>query len=225
MLFSIWETRVKDYEVFAKVKKREVVKPQFPQEPTHPVVKASWEDARAFCEWLTQSERQGGRLGTAERYRLPTDHEWSCAVGIGEKEDPAKSPEEKNEKIADAFPWGSAWPPPDGAGNYSGEEVGSRTIFGDQGVVAGYRDAFSHTAPVGSFAPNSLGIFDLGGNAREWCDDPFSRTTTGHVLRGASCADSVQDRLLSSSRVNGDAPPRRPLFGFRVVIAPAGPAR
>ncbi len=224
VLFSIWETRVTDYEVFAKSKKREWTKPQFSQAPTHPIVKVSWDDAQAFCEWLTQRERQGGRLGTSERYRLPTDHEWSCAVGIGAQEDPAKTPEEKNGKIADAFPWGSAWPPPPGAGNYSGEEVDGHKIFGEQNAVAGYRDDFPYTAPVGSFAANSLGIFDLGGNAREWCEELFSGSKMGHVLRGACCVDHVRGRLLLSSRVGG-APPTWPLFGFRVVLAPAGLAR
>ena len=50
---------------------------------------------------LTERERKAGKLAANETYRLPTDHEWSCAVGIGEQEDAAKTPKEKDGKIAD----------------------------------------------------------------------------------------------------------------------------
>jgi len=44
-------------------------------------------------------------------------------VGIGQWEDAAKLPSEKNQKVADVYPWGTEWPPPKGAGNYAGEEL------------------------------------------------------------------------------------------------------
>ena len=88
VLFSVWETRVADYEVFATETKRAWPKVGIEQGPTHPAVNGSWEDAVAFCVWLTERERAAGRLGENEMYRLPSDHEWSCAVGIGELEDP-----------------------------------------------------------------------------------------------------------------------------------------
>jgi len=121
VLFSIWDTRVQDYEVFAKATYHTLEKPDFEQGPTHPVVNVSWNDAQAFCAWLTERDRANGKLPANYRYRLPSDHEWSCAVGIGDREDAAKTPEEKNEKIDDAFPWGSQWPPPAGSGNYAGK--------------------------------------------------------------------------------------------------------
>jgi formylglycine-generating enzyme required for sulfatase activity len=106
VLFSVWETRVQDYEVFAKETKHEWPKADFPQESTHPAVKISRDDARSFCDWLTERERRAGRLGAAEYYRLPSDHEWSCAVEIGERESSEKSPDEKDKKLANVFPWG-----------------------------------------------------------------------------------------------------------------------
>jgi heme-degrading monooxygenase HmoA len=114
VLFSVWETRVQDYEAFVKATKREWQMADFKQEPTHPAVNVSWEDAQAFCAWLTQEERKGGRLKAKECYRLPTDAQWSWAVGIGDRET-GSTPAEKDRKVPGVYPWGTGWPPPKGA--------------------------------------------------------------------------------------------------------------
>jgi hypothetical protein len=61
VLFSIWDTRVRDYEAFVKATGREWRRPDFKQDPTHPAVNVSWIDAQAFCEWLTEKERTAGK--------------------------------------------------------------------------------------------------------------------------------------------------------------------
>ncbi len=219
VLFSVWETRVQDYEIFATEARQRLPKQEFPQGPTHPVLSVSWDDAQAFCKWLTERERKAGKLSATEGYRLPSDHEWSCAVGIGDREDPAKTPEEKSAKIVDVYPWGTVLPPPLGAGNYSGQEVAGEERWKGQGMLRGYRDDFPETAPVGSFTPTPLGLFDLGGNAREWCEDWHDEKQEGRVMRGA--AFDMAAFLLSSSRVA--VPPSSRLHrsgGFRVVLAP-----
>jgi len=223
VLFSIWQTRVQDYEVFVKEKAVTWPKPPFPQGPTHPAVNMSSNDAQAFCAWLTERDRKAGRLGANERYRLLTDHEWSCAVGIGSREDPSKTPEAKNEKIADVFPWGSAWPPPPEVGNYSGEEVkGHKFDRGHQQILEGYRDAFPFTAPVGSFAANRFGLFDVGGNVWEWCEDLFKPGQNQRVVRGGSFGNGERHNFLSSSRYKPRE--RESWAGFRVAVSAAAPA-
>ena len=99
ILFSIWETRRMDYEAFAKENPgvNELWKRGKVNEPLHPVVSVNWDDANAFCVWLTRKERAEGKIGPKDEYRLPTDHEWSCAVGIGSREDLAASPADKAE--------------------------------------------------------------------------------------------------------------------------------
>ncbi len=229
VLFSVWETRVQDYEVFAKETKREWPKAEFAQEATHPAVNVSWEDATAFCAWLTERERKAGKLGANEVVRLPTDHEWSCAVGIGEREVAAKLPDTKDRKIADVFPWGSAWPPPEGAGNYWSEELRPALAAGKhtwiKGELPGYRDGFATTSPAGSFAANRAGLYDLGGNVWEWCDDWYAKEQTPRVLRGGCFGDFESVKSLSSCRGNLTPTQRYVSRGFRVVVGGASSGR
>jgi len=217
ILFSIWETRVKDYAEFVEDEKRDWPKPDFKQGDDHPAVNVSWEDATAFAEWLTQEERQKKRVGVKDVYRLPRDHEWSCAVGIGRDEDAAAAPGAKSEKVP-GFPWGTEFPPPQGAGNFLGEESKRNPVPG-QTPIPGYDDGFDRTAPAGSFAEKGFGLFDLSGNVWEWCQewyDPALAEKRG--LRGGSWfyGDPV---VLRSSRRFGDPPTnRRTNFGCRLVL-------
>jgi formylglycine-generating enzyme required for sulfatase activity len=203
--FSIWETRVKDYAAYAAANAGvdgNWKKPGFKQADTHPVVNVSWEDANAFCEWLTKKELAEGKIKAGQKYRLPTDAEWSVAVGLGKEK--GNTPEEKDSGIKDVYPWGKEWPPPKGAGNY--EE--SQKV-----------DKFEYTAPVGSFAANQHGLHDLGGNVWEWCEDWYDPAAKAYrVLRGASWYYLYPDYLLSSYR-NYDAPVNRFFnIGFRCVL-------
>jgi serine/threonine protein kinase/formylglycine-generating enzyme required for sulfatase activity len=217
VLFSVWETRVQDYEAFAKQTHRPWAKPEFPQSPTHPAVNVSWEEARLFCAWLTEREQQAGQLGLAQHYRLPSDHEWSCAAGIGAQESATKTPQKKNRKIEEVFPWGDAWPPSSVAGNYSGEEVEGSALRDGQKSLTSYRDAFPHTAPVGSFLANAFGLYDLGGNVKEWCDDLYGPENHTRVARGASFAVGIRGGLFSSYRYTSFSNLGVD-FGFRVVL-------
>jgi len=221
VLFSIWETRVQDYEAFVKETKREWPKSGFPQEPTHPACMVTLADAEAFCLWLTERERKAGKLPATAAYRLPSDHEWSCAVGIGAQEDAALSSWDKSGKLP-GHSWGSAWPPPAGAGNFNGEEA---PWSGAGGRLTGYRDAFPNTGPVGSFAANALGLHDLIGNVWELCPKPDSHGQQS-ILRGGSCQDVHPDSLTSSKRGFQSVDKFHSNIGFRVVLelAPSGSA-
>ena len=106
--FCIWETRVKDYKAYAEANtgvdnnwKRPIRNSPFTQTDMHPVVRVNWNDAQAFCAWLTKKELAAGKLKAGQRYRLPTDAEWSVAVGL-EKET-GNSPNEKAEGIKGVY--------------------------------------------------------------------------------------------------------------------------
>ena len=208
MLFCIWETRVKDYEAYARTNPgandswREL---SFVQGDDHPVVDVSWEEQIAFCKWLTEKERKEGRIGSRDEYRLPTDMEWSFAVGIGEEEygqGGRPGVFGKTEKEDRSYPWGTMWPPPQNAGNYFGEEAKGVLWVGnnDDWPISGYRDGYVHTSPVGTFAKNNLGIHDLGGNVWEYCMDEIKESPDSHILRGGSWARGRPKELLSSYR-------------------------
>ena len=185
----------------------------FKQSLSDPVVSVSWIDATEFCAWLTKTEKASGRLPNGMLYRMPTDQEWSSAVGLsGEL---GSTPAEKNEQI-NVFPWGSQWPPPQGAGNYCGEES---KIWSDS-FIEGYRDDYVYTSPVGSFPANQFGLFDMGGNVWQWCQDRFDSQNQDRVLRGASWNNGPPEGIFSASFRFHMAPGLRFNFtGFRCVVA------
>jgi hypothetical protein len=228
--FCITETRVEDYEVFVKETKREWPKPEFKQGPTHPAVNVSWDDATAFCAWLTERERKEGKIDLSKvSYRLPTDHEWSCAVGIGDQEDAAMIPDAKHQKLGGIYPWGTAWVPPKGTANFGGEELLAVMAAGGYGGrdflkgVKGYTDGYVETAPVGSFPADAHGLHDLSGNVWEWCADWVNpaQESAGKATRGGCWASGNNAELFSSTRSRGSLSLRNHTTGFRVVLAPA----
>jgi hypothetical protein len=218
VLFSVWETRIKDYEQFIRTTRRDWEKREFPESPMHPAVHISWEDATAFCAWLTEREQRIGKLPAGWAYRLPSDHEWSCAAGIGEREDAKALPKDKDAKIAGVYPWGGQWPPPNKVGNYA--DIAAAKAKAGYSIISGYEDGFPFTAPVGSFPPNPFGLFDLSGNGWEWCADWYDDTQKFRVLRGGAWTSGGYNFLLSSFRnVNGPIG-HAPYYGMRCVLAP-----
>ena len=196
--------------------------PGFPQTPNDPVVGVCWEDADQFCAWLTRKERSQGAITAFQRYRLPTDGEWSEAVGLLHEE--GATPEERSGRSKGVYPWGGALPPPEGAGNYAGEES-RQGAPAPWTVLKGYRDAFPRTAPVEATPANTLGFHSLGGNVWEWCLDRFNQSAKWRVLRGGSWATSRSEEMLSSYRRGYDPLFRMDDAGFRFVIAPEGSQR
>lgn len=220
VLFCIHETRWKDYAAYADAnpgiatnwkeqKHRNVTINERPEE--HPVVYVSWEEAQGLCKWLSEKEKR--------TYRLPTDREWSVAVGLGRKEKWRKGDLPSQVKgDPDEFPWGREWPPPKGAGNYSDQSRKARSVESAiPTYIDSYDDSFPTTAPVMSFAPNEFGLYDMGGNAREWVEDWWSPAKTDRVLRGASWGHAARNHLASTFRdlVTGGG---SEFTGFRVVL-------
>jgi TPR repeat protein len=113
--FCIWPVRVQDYEQYCASTGAAYPPCPFPQGSDHPVVGVTWNDAIDFCVWLTEKERAEGKIDNNIIYRLPTDLEWSSAVGL--PHEPEAFASDRHLKIQ-GYPWGLRWPPPENAGNY-----------------------------------------------------------------------------------------------------------
>ena len=163
VLFSIWDTRVQDYAAYAaanpqadgswKTQSKDGV--PVVREPDHPVVGVSWEDAQAFCQWLTAKETAEGKLPQGMKYRLPSDEEWSWAVGL--PPELGATPRRKNRKNNMDFPWGKEYPPTKKVGNYADETFHAKfpqaRREADERIknewMEGYDDGYPTTSPVG----------------------------------------------------------------------------
>lgn len=223
VLFCIHETRYKDYAAYAAEadnvpttwkNQRYYGYAITERSEDHPVTQVSWEDAQAFCVWLSKKEEK--------TYRLPTDEEWSTAVGLvgAEQRTRDTTPVMLSLKETTQFPWGGDLPPKtkDQAGNYSDESRKAKAPRRGAKYLEGYDDGFPTTAPVCNFKPNKLGIYDLGGNVWEWCEDWYDKAQKDRVLRGGAWEDAVRGRLLSSSRPRNRPDSRYAYIGFRCVI-------
>jgi hypothetical protein len=215
---AVCDTRVSDYDAFCAATAHTCKKPDFQQGATHPVVLVSWNDAEAFCKWLTQKEVQEGTLEEGQSYRLPTDAEWSAADGL--PLEGGATPEERDGKMRGVYPWGSTWPPPPGSGNFADKSAGRR---GEKNIE-GYNDGWIATSPAGSFAPNRLGLYDMSGNVWQWVEDGYRGGTANPrdwgVLRGGSWGTSSRTELESCYRNVVDRNDRDVIYGFRCALVP-----
>ncbi|MEM7599688.1 MAG: formylglycine-generating enzyme family protein, partial [Pseudomonadota bacterium] len=179
--------------------------PGYAQGPDHPVVCVSWHDAQAYVDWLARE--------TGEPYRLLGEAEWEYAARAGSDARYFFGPDVEaicrydNIGDADALVRWPTW---------------ETTACSDGQVFTG---------PVGSYEPNSFGISDLYGNAREWVRDCWHNTYDAapmtseawvdvgcerRVVRGGSW-DSKPSLVSSSWRYSLPADARNHLYGFRVA--------
>lgn len=111
-----------------------------------PVVFVSWNDALAFCRWLSKKEKR--------TYRLPTEAEWEMACRGG--------------RVWARFPWGDRLP-----GNRDSNFGDGNPKLPES--LTTVNDGYRYVAPVGSYPPNDFGLYDMAGNVMEWVNDYYDR--------------------------------------------------
>jgi formylglycine-generating enzyme required for sulfatase activity len=170
--------------------------------PKQPVVRVSWDEAIAFCRWLSE------KLG--EDVTLPTEAQWDWACRAG-----TAPPLNFGDLDSDFSRFGNmgdanlrkladeGWRPK------SPDLVPKDSRFNDGSLV---------TTEVGRYLPNAWGLHDMHGNAAEWTRSDYGPSAK-KVIRGGSWRDRPK-LCRSASRWAYD--PWQKVFnvGFRVVIDP-----
>jgi len=173
-------------------------------QPDTPVVRISWHQAMAFCDWLS------AKIGF--RCTLPTEAQWEWACRAG-----ASTPYHVGDYQSGVAPFANI-----------ADETARRWNHGR--AEDGYNDRCMFTAPGGGFASNAWGLCDMHGNVAEWCltsyraypynendgrNDPNDPGVK--VVRGGSWNDTLW-YATSASRWRYE--PYKPVYnvGFRVVF-------
>ncbi len=182
--------------------------PGFEQSEDHPVVCVSYDDALAFIEWLNRK--------TGHQFRLPTEAEWEYVARAGRRS---------------IYPWGDAAVYSCAHGNVADRYAWpgyEKSPFGRIDC----NDGYSFTAPVGSYAPNRFGVFDMSGNVWEWNADCYQKNYSGapddgsafetsqcrlRVFRGSSWMNSAKSVRSSNRSKNGESD-RLNTVGFRLAL-------
>ncbi len=168
-----------------------------------PVVFVSWNDAQAFCKWLSRKEKL--------HYRLPTEAEWEMACRGG--------------AVWVRYPWGNKLPG-DRDTNFGD---GNPKLPASLTTV---NDGYEYVSPVGSYPPNGFGLYDMDGNVMEWVQDYYDRnyyetspindpqgpaTGSGRVNKGGNWFASPADCRCAFRGFSGETMSFWNL-GFRVVM-------
>ena len=187
--------------------------------PDLPAVGVTFGEAEEFARRLTDRERAKPYARGGWAFRLPTEAEWEYAARAGKADRP--------------FGVGSGR-------QLTPRQAAIRATGSDPGEDAppDEKDKPARAGPerVGSFPPNAFGLFDLHGNAGEWCGDWYFREYPGttprtdpagpadgdrRVVRGGSFRDPASG-CRSAARQGIRPGDRRDTVGFRVVYVPAG---
>jgi formylglycine-generating enzyme required for sulfatase activity len=182
-----------------------------PYDDDHPVVNVTWNDAVAYCAWLTKKEGKAGF-----EYRLPTEAEWeyACRAGTTTTYCTGDDPEclKGYANIADAS---------------------LKRKYPGATYVVDFDDGYPFTSPVGKFKPNDWGLYDMHGNVWQWCSDRYGKydktdnkdpqDANEHglrVLRGGSWFNGPRN-CRAANRYRSEPADRGNNVGFRAAASAA----
>ena len=174
----------------------------------YPVSCVSWNDAKAYVQWLAHR--------TGKSYRLPSEAEWEYAARAGSNA---------------LRPWGDA--ATDGCDFANVYDLASREAYAFGWEPVRCRDGYPDVAPVGALRANAFGLYDMIGNVAEWVEDCATDSYVGRPrdarawVWGGGCDRRIQrggswvspaERARSAFRDSGEATERSDYVGFRVAL-------
>lgn len=136
----------------------------------YPIVGVDWRDAKEYVTWLSRK--------TGKQYRLLSEAEWEYAArGVTRPSTPNT-----------AYSWGNSI------------ECSTAAFNGGEGSSCYYKNGSNHLGeklrgpqPVGSYAPNAFGIYDMHGNVAEWVEDCWHDNYDGAPSDGSAWTSKCQD--------------------------------
>ncbi len=172
--------------------------PGFPVTDAHPATCLSYDDFAAYLSWLSET--------TGETYRFPTEAEWEYVArkGLGNPPDPYYLGEDacEHQNGADSS-FGASFVPDWKPGLFDCD------------------DGHAMSAPVASYLPNALGMYDVFGNVSEWVQDCSGHNHDGAPTDGsAHVRDDCPARVLKGGSWAGGPGFLRPAIrgGFPVSL-------
>ncbi len=167
-----------------------------------PVVQVSWDAANNYCNWLNR--RYGASIPSEYIFRLPSEPEWETYASCGDQR---------------IYPWGDKWPPPNDY-NYRGEEGSGLlyALFQREKFIRGHKDRFVITGPITQSGLNTWGLYGVGGNVWEWCQNWFDAEKKTRPIRGGAWNNERENTLQVAHRAAVPPAWANECIGFRVVI-------
>ncbi|MBV8657692.1 MAG: formylglycine-generating enzyme family protein [Burkholderiales bacterium] len=156
----------------------------------HPVMCVSWDDAQAYAAWLSRE--------TGRHYRLPSEAEWEYAARAG---------------TTTRYPFGDD---PAGLCRFANvlDQTGKAAFKRDHGLdwnAIACDDSAEFTTVVGSYLPNSWGLYDMIGNVGQWTADCEHKNYEGAPSDGSAWVngcDSAEGTMYITRGSNYASGPR-----------------
>jgi formylglycine-generating enzyme required for sulfatase activity len=154
-------------------------------DPAIPVTRLTWYEAAAFCNWLSEVE---GLDESEWCYRPNSDGNYAAGMTIV-----ANYHQKKGYRLPTEAEWEYACR----AGSHASR------CYGDADELLPRYAWFALNsnglpARVASLLPNAFGLFDMHGNASEWCQNPMREYGGRPVIEAAD--EEVQDHVFRVSR-------------------------